>query len=229
MPNYNKTNGKEQLKRFRIPLLIVISVLIIDQILKFWIKLHMTLGQEFYIAGNWFIIHFTENEGMAFGFSFGGSTGKLFLSIFRILAIFAIGYYVKKLIDKKAHWGLITCFSLILAGAIGNMIDSAVYGVLFSASSYHTVASFLPEEGGYAPLLFGKVVDMFYFPIIKGTYPSWFPFWSGSEFQFFRPVFNISDASISVGVIILILFQGVFYKTPQNQENTVDSTENTDI
>lgn len=213
------------MKKFRIPLIIVTSVLIIDQILKFWIKLNMTLGQEYYMAGNWFIIHFTENEGMAFGFSFGGSAGKLFLSIFRILAIIAIGYYIKRLIDKKAHWGLVTCFSLILAGAIGNMIDSAFYGMLFSASSYHTLAAWLPEGGGYAPFLFGKVVDMFYFPIIQGTYPDWFPFWGGNDFIFFRPVFNISDASISVGVIILIIFQGVFYKEPALVPENPDPVE----
>lgn len=213
------------MKKFKIPIIILFLVLIIDQILKFWIKLHMTLGEEIYVAGNWFIIHFTENEGMAFGFSFGGSSGKLILSIFRLLAIFAIGYYIKKLIDKKAHWGLITCFSFILAGAIGNMIDSAVYGLLFSSSSYHTVASFMPEQGGYAGFLYGKVVDMFYFPLIKGTYPTWFPFWGGDEFLFFRPVFNIADASISVGVIILVLFQGIFYKSPKQKEAETETSE----
>lgn len=172
----------------------------------------MTIGQEIHVFGNWFIIHFTENEGMAFGMSFGGDFGKLLLSIFRILAILAITWYIfriRKIPDKK---GLIFSLSLILAGALGNIIDSAFYGMIFSASKFHEIATLFPAEGGYSSFLHGKVVDMFYFPIIKGYYPTWFPLWGGQDFVFFRPVFNIADSSITIGVFILIFFQKRFFK-----------------
>jgi signal peptidase II len=166
----------------------------------------MVLGEEIPVFGNWFIIHFTENRGMAFGMEFGGSFGKLFLSLFRIIAVGFIGYYLWTLIKKGASTGLILCLSLIFAGATGNIIDSAFYGLLFN-ESYFQVATLLPPEGGYGTFLHGKVVDMLYFPIIQTTWPSWVPFWGGQEFLFFRPVFNIADSSISVGVIALIFFQ----------------------
>lgn len=143
---------------------------------------------------------------MAFGLEFGGSFGKLFLSLFRIVAIGFIGYYLYSLIRKNSNTLLIICLSLIFAGAIGNIIDSAFYGLIFSNSYFH-VAQFMPAGGGYGTFLHGMVVDMFYFPIINTTLPSWVPFWGGEEFIFFRPVFNLADASISVGVITLILFQ----------------------
>lgn len=165
----------------------------------------MYLGQEYEIL-DWFYIHFTENNGMAFGMEFGGDWGKLALSLFRIVFVGFIASYLLKLIRKNADNILITSFSLILAGAIGNILDGAFYGVLFS-ESYHQLASFLPEGGGYAPLFFGRVVDMFYFPIFKGYLPEWLPFWGGDYFVFFRPVFNIADAAITVGVGIMLLFQ----------------------
>ena len=165
----------------------------------------MYLGQEYQIL-DWFYIHFTENNGMAFGMEFGGDWGKLALSLFRIVFVGFIASYLLKLIRKNADNILITSFSLILAGAIGNILDGVFYGVLFS-ESYHQLASFLPEGGGYAPLFFGRVVDMFYFPIFKGYLPEWLPFWGGDYFVFFRPVFNIADAAISVGVGIMLLFQ----------------------
>jgi signal peptidase II len=204
------------------PLLIILFVLIADQALKFWIKTHMTLGQEFHVMGNWFIIHFTENEGMAFGITFGGETGKLMLSIFRIIAIIIIAIYLFRLRKKDPHPGLIVSFSLILAGAIGNMIDSAFYGLFFSNSSYHTVAQFLHPEGGYSSFLHGKVVDMFYFPIIQTTLPDWVPISGGRQFIFFRPVFNIADASITSGVLLLLFFQKRFFA---KQESPVTATE----
>jgi signal peptidase II len=154
----------------------------------------MFLGEEHHIFGNWFIIHFTENNGMAFGLELGGGWGKLALSLFRIFAVFGIAYVLHYIIKHKYHFGLIVCVSLIFAGAIGNIIDSVFYGVFF----------------GYEKLLHGRVVDMFYFPIIEGHYPQWFPVWGGEEFIFFRPVFNLADASISVGVIIIFLFQKKF-------------------
>lgn len=193
-------------------LITIILVLIIDQVFKIWIKTHMTLGQEIHIFGNWFILHFTENEGMAFGMSFGGSFGKLILSIFRIIAIIAIAVYLYKVTVKKGNSLLIISLSLILAGAIGNIIDSAFYGMMFSASKFHETALLFPPEGGYSSFLHGKVVDMLYFPIIQGHYPDWFPFFGSREFIFFRPVFNIADSSITMGVLMLILFQKKFFK-----------------
>lgn len=167
---------------------------------------------EISMIGEWFILHFTENEGMAFGMKFGGEFGKITLSIFRIIAVFAIGWYLAKITRQKEPFGLILSISLIFAGALGNIIDSAFYGLIFSESTFHEIARVFPEEGGYSNFLHGKVVDMFYFPIIKGYYPTWFPIWKGQEFIFFRPVFNIADSSITVGVFILILFQKKFFK-----------------
>lgn len=189
-------------------LLIVFITLLFDQSLKFWIKMHMTLGQEMHIAGNWFIIHFTENNGMAFGMQFAGDYGKLFLSIFRIIAVILIAYFLFRVTRNKTSNGFIISMSLILAGAVGNILDSAFYGLLFSESTYFDVARFMPAGGGYSSFLHGKVVDMFYFPILHGNYPSWVPFWGGQDYIFFRPVFNVADSAITVGVILLLFFQG---------------------
>jgi signal peptidase II len=186
---------------------IVLAILILDQVLKFWIKTTFYMGESHAIFGQWFFLHFTENEGMAFGMQLGGDYGKLLLSLFRIAAILIIIWWLYKVTRKEANNLLIICISLILAGAIGNIIDSAFYGVLFNESTYMQIAEFLPEEGGYATLLHGKVVDMLYFPIIESYYPEWFPVWGGKEFIFFRPVFNIADSSITTGVLILIFFQ----------------------
>lgn len=184
---------------------IVFSTLIIDQALKVWVKTNMFLGQEYKLL-DWFYIHFTENNGMAFGMEFGGWWGKLALSVFRLIFVGFIGAYLLKLIRNKADQIVIISLSLIFAGALGNIIDGAFYGLLFS-ESYHQIAGFLPEGGGYAPLFFGRVVDMFYFPMFKGYLPEWIPFWGGDYFVFFRPVFNVADAAISIGVGIMVLFQ----------------------
>jgi signal peptidase II len=186
--------------------LFVFAILLIDQVLKIWIKTHMVIGQEFHLFGNWGIIHFIENNGMAFGMEMGGKTGKLILSIFRVVAIFGIGWFLSSLISKKANLGLIFAVSAIMAGAIGNIIDSAFYGIIFS-ESFNQKAILFPPGGGYSSFLHGRVVDMFYFPIINTHWPEWSPFRPGESLVFFRPVFNIADSSITCGVIAIVLFQ----------------------
>ena len=181
----------------------------------------MFLGQEFPILGNWFIIHFTENNGMAFGLELEGDFGKLFLSIFRILAVTGIGWYLVLIIKKAMPTGLIVAVSLIFAGALGNIIDSAFYGILFSDSSYR-LATLFPTEGGYGKFLFGRVVDMLYFPVVQGHFPHWFPIWGSEQFIFFRPVFNIADSAITIGIFTIILYQKSFFSMPvKAQENRV--------
>jgi signal peptidase II len=210
---------------YRRPALIIGSILIIDQCVKWWVKTHMYLGQEFHVFGDWFIIHFTENNGMAFGMELlDGAAGKLFLSVFRIVAVTAIGWYLVSLVRRKASPRLITILSLIFAGAMGNIIDSVFYGKIFSTSEFQ-VAELLPEDGGYAGWLHGKVVDMFYFPIFEGRFPEWFPVWSGERFVFFRPVFNVADSAITIGVFMILIFQSsVFHhdKDPKLRPATRD-------
>ncbi len=165
----------------------------------------MFIGQEYVVIPNWFKIHFIENEGMAFGLQLGIPGGKLLLSLFRIIAVMAIAWYLIKSIKKKEHLLKTSILALILSGALGNIIDSTLYGKIFTESSYYQVASFSPGNG-YAPWLYGKVVDMLYFPIIETILPSWIPFWGGENFVFFRPVFNIADSSITIGVLLLVIF-----------------------
>lgn len=196
---------------FTSPILIVLVVLAIDQWSKFWIKTNMFLGEEFPVLGDWFIIHFTENNGMAFGIEFGFEYGKLFLTLFRIVVVAIIGVYLFRLPRKSTSSGLLVTGSLIFAGAVGNIIDSVFYGIVFD-ESYNQIASFLPDGGGYASLFYGKVVDMLYFPLIDGFFPDWLPIWGGEHFVFFRPVFNVADAAISVGIASLLLFQRKFFK-----------------
>jgi signal peptidase II len=178
----------------------------------------MYLGQEFRVFDHWFLIHFTENNGMAFGLEFGGNFGKLLLSVFRIALVMGIGWYLLRLIKTKVHSGLIICFSLIFAGAIGNIIDSVFYGVIFSENNAGVAALFSPE-GGYSRLFHGRVVDMFYFPLFEGRFPQWFPIWGGENFLFFREVFNIADSSITIGVITLLIFQKRFYRHHDKSKN----------
>lgn len=193
-------------KKSLIAIAIILGILILDQVLKIWIKTNFTLGQELNIIGDKIKLHFVENEGMAFGMTFGGSWGKLFLSLFRVVAISLLIYYLCKIIKAGENLFYIICISLIIAGATGNLIDSAFYGLIFNESTYYQVATMFPPEGGYAPFLHGKVVDMFYCPIIETTYPTWFPFVGGKEFLFFRPVFNVANSAITVSVFLLLIF-----------------------
>ncbi|QZT35999.1 lipoprotein signal peptidase [Halosquirtibacter xylanolyticus] len=188
-----------------IAIVVVLLLLVIDQASKFWIKTHMMLGDEFDVFGDWFRIHFVENNGMAFGFEFAGKYGKPFLTIFRIFASAAIIVYLNKLIKKGIPTGAVVSISLILAGAIGNIIDCAFYGVIFD-HSFGQIATLFPDGGGYETFFYGKVVDMLYFPLVEGNFPAWFPKVGGNHFLFFSPVFNIADSAISVGIAILLLF-----------------------
>lgn len=185
-------------------------ILLVDQVLKFWIKTHMTIAEQFPVISNWFYIHFIENEGMAYGLTFGGEFGKIALTLFRLIAVVLGFIYMKKLVKEQYHKGLLVCGALILAGAAGNLIDSMFYGLIFSDSSRYEIAQFMPPGGGYGTFLHGNVVDMLYFPLFDGTLPKWVPIWGGEHFIFFRPVFNVADAAISVGVITILLFQRRF-------------------
>ena len=220
---------------------IISIILIIDQISKIWIKTHFELSQEIKVFGlEWFRIHFLENNGMAWGKEFGGANGKLFLTLFRLLAITGIGYWLHSAVKSKAPKILITSIAFIFAGALGNIIDSVFYGAIFSASTYNTVATFLPESGGYSSLFYGKVVDMLYFPIIDTelpnwlpaisfVWPDWLPFAGGEPFNlfvdrrftFFDPVFNIADMAISTGVGILLIFNKRAFPKPEKEEEDV--------
>ena len=193
-------------------ILIILGILIIDQVVKIIVKTNMSLYEQDPVMGNWFIIHFVENKGMAFGMNLPGNYGKIILSMFRLVAIIAIAFYLRHLIKLNAHPGLLITLSMIMAGAIGNMIDSAFYGLIFNESTPYQVATMFPEGGGYGTFMHGKVVDMFYFPLISGNYPEWIPRVGGDSFVFFRPVFNIADASISIAVMILLIYQRRFFK-----------------
>jgi signal peptidase II len=184
----------------------------------------MMLGDEIIIGKNWFIIHFIENNGMAFGLEFGNSIGKYFLSIFRIIAIGAIGWYITKLWKREVPFGIIACFSLIMAGAIGNILDSAFYGLIFD-DSYGHIAKLFPATGGYSSFLQGRVVDMLYFPLLAGHYPSWIPYVGGDDFIFFRPVFNMADSSITVGIITILIFYRHFFEDKKDDDEVKPSPD----
>ena len=208
------------------PLLLIFLILIIDQVIKIYVKTHFVVGEEYRIAP-WFIINFQENNGIAFSM-FSGQGSKIFLSLFRIVAVFCIGWYLRNLVRNQAHKGLIMSIALIFAGALGNIIDSAFYGLIFSDSNYE-VAKLFPHGGGYAGFLHGKVVDMFFFPLIEGRFPAWLPIWGSQDFIFFREIFNFSDSAISVGIFLIIIFQRKFYPRKAEiiatQKETGESTQ----
>ena len=194
--------------------LIILAVIIADQALKFYIKLNFIAGEEHEMIGSWFRLHFIENEGMAWGMKFGGAIGKMILTLFRLVAVIWGVFLLKDFIEKKYHTGFILCAGLIFAGALGNLLDSMFYGLIFENSDPYlqNVAHLFPKGGGYTSFLKGKVVDMLYFPLISTNLPTWIPFWGGKQFDFFEPVFNIADASISVGVTVILVFQNIFFK-----------------
>ncbi|MDB5087724.1 MAG: lipoprotein signal peptidase [Mucilaginibacter sp.] len=178
------------------PFLVAAFIVLIDQVIKTWVRTHMDFNSEIHFLGQHGMLRYTENNGMAFGWELGGKIGKLVLTLFRIVAVCGIGYGLVYLVQHKYHRGLIMCVAMIFAGALGNIIDSTFYGLLY--------------QNGH--IFEGRVVDMFYFPLIKGTYPSWFPVWHGQYFEFFQPIFNLADASISVGVIAILIFQKRYFK-----------------
>ena len=189
-------------KRGWLAVAIVLAVLTVDQVIKIWVKTHMMLHEQIEVL-SWFKIVFIENNGMAYGMEIGS---KLVLSIFRIVAVGFLGWYIAQQVKKQARWGYIVCLSMIMAGAAGNIFDSMFYGLIFNASSEFYTSYFVPFGTGYAPFLMGKVVDMFYFPLIVTTWPDWVPYVGGEPYVFFSPVFNFADSSISVGVVLLLLF-----------------------
>ena len=186
----------------RLATLIIVAILLIDQAIKIWVKTSMTLHESIHIT-DWFYITFIENMGMAFGMQLGS---KIVLSLFRVVAIGVLVYYIWQQVNKNARTGYIVCLSLVLAGAAGNLIDCMFYGMIFNESSPYYLSYFVDFGTGYAPFLMGKVVDMFYFPLIETDWPTWMPFVGGQHFVFFSPVFNFADASISVSVVLLLLF-----------------------
>lgn len=206
-----------KIKSLFLPVALATLILLLDQWIKYYIKNHFYLGEEVNVLGEWFRLHFTENYGMAFGLEFGGKSGKLILTWFRILAVLAMAWYVLTLLQKKAHWGYIIAWTLIWSGAVGNIIDSVFYGVWY----------------GYDTWMHGRVVDMFYFPLIQTTVPEWFPIWKGEDFEFFRPVFNLADTAISVGFAMILLFQKKFLShsnhavTPEEPAETLTEQQST--
>ncbi len=189
------------------PFLTAAFIVLFDQIIKTWVRTNMYLGQDVHFLGSHGMLHYTENNGMAFGMELGGDLGKLVLTVFRIIAVLAIGYGMVYLIKHKYSRGLIMCVALIFAGALGNIVDSTFYGIIYQN----------------APIFYGRVVDMFYFPLISGNFPQWVPAWGGQDFIFFRPVFNLADASISVGVIIILLYQKRYFKREIPEVNSPNS------
>ena len=212
--------NKNIAKRGWLAAFIVVAILVVDQVIKIWVKTHMTLHEQIEIL-SWFKIVFIENNGMAYGMEIGS---KLVLSIFRVVAVSVLGYYIAQQVRKQARYGYLICLSMVMAGAAGNIFDSMFYGLIFNASSEFYTSYFVPFGTGYAPFLMGKVVDMFYFPLIVTTWPDWVPMFGGQPYVFFSPIFNFADASISVSVVLVLLFyrKEISEITIKKQKSTTD-------
>ena len=205
-------------KQGRMLAIMVAAILVVDQVVKILVKTNMVIGEDIHVIGNWFLLHFIENEGFAFGMSVGGHIGKLMLTLLRLVASTLVAWYVVKLVKRGARLSLTISLSLIFAGAVGNLIDSTFYGLIFSESEYSTAVLF-PPEGGYAPLFFGKVVDMFYFPLFEFDWPMWVPMVGGNHFIFFSAIFNVADAAITIGIVWLAVDQ--FFLAPKRTKSEV--------
>ena len=213
-------------------ILFIIAIVLLDQAIKFYVKLNMYAGEEHKVLGEWFRIHFVENEGMAWGWKFGGDIGKATLTIFRLIAVIWGTFLIGDFIRKKYHKGFLICAALIYAGALGNLIDSMFYGLIFDSTfnprnfQNADVVAHLLTGKGYGTFLQGKVVDMLYFPIFDSTFPSWFPIWGGERFEFFSPVFNVADASITCGVLVIFIFQNKFFKKHKHEDSVLATEQN---
>ena len=206
-------------------IILIVALLVIDQVTKILVKTNMTLDQSITVFSDWFFIRFIENPGAAFGIAFGGDMGKLILSLFRIAVSGLIIWYLRNMLRSGAPAGIIIGFGLMLAGAIGNILDSIYFGVIFSESTYTTVATMFPEGGGYAGFLHGHVVDMLYFPLFHGHYPSWLPSVGGNPFTFFSPIFNFADSYITVGTLYMLFFQRKYFMGVQQEEDVAMQEE----
>lgn len=226
---------KEPVVKLKHVFLLTLLILVVDQALKVYIKTHFYMGEERLIVNwiPWMRLHFIENEGMAYGWKLGGEWGKIALTVFRMVAVVLGTFYIKSIIEKKYHTGYLICVTFIYAGAIGNLIDSMFYGMIFEFSDIYRQNLAFPIwkegfQGGYEGFLHGRVVDMLYFPIIENAhYPSWIPIWGGQSFEFFRPVFNIADAAISGGVIAILVFQKRFFaseSTPVVDQSAINAS-----
>ncbi len=207
---------KQRKKQYILIVSLIFGILIIDQVVKILVKTHMHIGEEIPLIGDWCLLHFTENEGFAFGMKVGGNVGKVVLSFFRIIASGGLLWYLLHIVKKGVRTVPVVYLTLIFTGAIGNVIDSCFYGLIFN-ESYYNVAQPFPPEGGYAPFLQGRVVDMFYFPIIESTWPEWVPIWGGKPFTFFSAIFNVADAAITIGAVWLIVDQ-LFFSPADKKE-----------
>ncbi|MES1219284.1 MAG: lipoprotein signal peptidase [Bacteroidota bacterium] len=215
--------------KLRSVVFIIALIIIVDQSLKIWIKTSYPFGHVMDVMGlKWFQLYFIENKGMAWGWEFGGGWGKMILTLFRLAAVIFGTWYLGRIVKHKYSKGFIVCAALIYAGALGNLIDSMFYGLVFEESAYSYVAKMFPPHG-YAGFLHGRVVDMLYFPMVHSHFPSWLPLVGGQEFEFFSPIFNIADASISTGVITLLVFQKKFFKKHSKAEEPVTIETNTEV
>lgn len=212
----------QKMKELRKPLILILLILVIDQLIKIYVKTHFAIGDDVKVLGlDWFRIHFLENKGMAFGMSFGNTVGKFLLTLIRLVLSVAIFIYMNKLIKRGEKKIIIYSFALIFAGAVGNIIDCLFYGIIFNESTVFAAATMFPAEGGYAPFLFGRVVDMFYFPLIDTTWPDWIPFVGGNNFRFFNAIFNFADASITIGVVLLLVSYIWLSKSKKNNQEDI--------